>query len=58
MTQPYQIKIGGMIFRRSDSAWIPPEPNNADYREYQTWLDEDHIPDYETASPDIGSPDV
>lgn len=57
MSAEYEVKPSGMIFRRRDGAWIPPEPANADYREYQAWLAAGNTPDVpDTGSPSGGSP--
>lgn len=35
----YQIHTGfDGVRRTSDSAWIPRDPRNADWQEYQRWL--------------------
>jgi hypothetical protein len=44
----YEIKISGMIYRRRDGAWIPPEPANADYKEYLEWVAAGNMADQET----------
>jgi hypothetical protein len=34
----YQLLQSGGIHRLSDNAFIPPDPANTDYAEYQQWL--------------------
>jgi len=41
----YKLHSTGQIIRLSDGAWIPPDPGNADYRDYQTWVEEGGVPD-------------
>lgn len=33
-----------VIYRVSDNMWIPADPQNRDYREYQDWLNEGNSP--------------
>ena len=49
---PYELKANGMIYRRSDGAWIPTDTGNADYVEYLAWVAAGNEPD----TPDGGSP--
>lgn len=48
MSSDYEIRLNGMIFRRSDGAWIPPDPGNTDYREYLEWVAAGNVADVET----------
>lgn len=32
------------ILRMSDNAWIPNNPDNSDWQEYQKWLEEGNTP--------------
>ena len=41
----YQLQANGYVVRRRDGAWIPPEPANADWRDYQEWLAAGNQPD-------------
>ena len=34
----YQLTTSGTILRLKDEAFIPPDPANTDYAEYQQWL--------------------
>ena len=34
-----------LIFRESDSAWIPFDPDNADYQEYLRWAEAGDAPE-------------
>ena len=35
----------GPVLRIADQAWIPADPANRDWQDYQTWLDQGHLPD-------------
>ena len=39
------IKNSDVIFRTTDSAWIPLDPKNTDYQVYLAWLDEGNTPE-------------
>ena len=41
----YQLTIGTSIKRLSDSAFIPNDPGNTDYREYLDWLAAGNTPE-------------
>ena len=41
----YQRTTGTSIIRLSDGAFIPPDPGNTDYRNYQAWLEAGNTPD-------------
>jgi hypothetical protein len=41
----YQLTTGTSIKRLSDGAFIPNDPGNRDYREYQAWLDAGNTPE-------------
>lgn len=41
----YAQTAASAIVRRDDGAWIPNDPKNPDYREYQSWLDAGGVPD-------------
>lgn len=52
MTQPYQQTVNpitgalaGGVLRRADNAYIPDDPSNADWGDYQAWLAEGNVPD-------------
>ena len=47
----YQLTTGDTILRLSDNAFIPADPSNRDYREYQAWLAEGNTPDPAPAPP-------
>jgi hypothetical protein len=34
----YKLTSGNSVQRLSDGAWIPPDPDNLDYADYQRWL--------------------
>lgn len=40
----YKLNKTGFITRLSDSASIPPDPDNSDYAEYLHWLSEGNTP--------------
>jgi hypothetical protein len=35
----------GSVLRTADQAWIPADPANRDYAEYQEWLAKGNVPD-------------
>jgi len=41
----YQLAQGDTILRTSDGAYIPPDPGNTDYRNYQAWLKAGNTPE-------------
>lgn len=41
----YKLTNTEMIVRLSDSAYIPPDEGNADYRAYLAWCGEDNLPE-------------
>lgn len=41
----YQLTSGDCIKRLADNAFIPPDPANVDFAQYQAWLDEDNTPE-------------
>jgi hypothetical protein len=41
----YKLYSDGRIVRNSDGAWIPSDPGNADFREYQAWVAEGNTPE-------------
>jgi hypothetical protein len=41
----YQLTQGDTILRIADDAFIPPDPENLDYQEYQDWLAAGNTPD-------------
>jgi hypothetical protein len=41
----YQLTATNMILRTADGAYIPPDPANRDYAEYQKWLEGGGVPD-------------
>jgi hypothetical protein len=47
----YQLTQGNTILRTTDGAFIPPDPANTDYAEYQAWLAEGNTPDPAPAPP-------
>lgn len=40
----YQLISEETILRVADGAWIPVEPENADYRAFLEWLEEGNVP--------------
>jgi hypothetical protein len=36
----YEVLEGGTIYREADMAYIPPDPDNADYQNYLTWMEQ------------------
>lgn len=51
MTAAYQLGAGGSVQRTSDGVWIPPDPRNRDWQDYQTWLSVPNTPDPAPAAP-------
>lgn len=41
----YQLTTTDMVLRLSDSAHIPPDPDNRDYAEYLDWLEAGNTPE-------------
>jgi hypothetical protein len=41
----YQLTTGTSIKRLSDGAFIPPDPGNRDFVEYQAWLANGNTPE-------------
>lgn len=41
----YQLTTGDTILRLADNAWIPSDPANCDYREYQAWVADGNTPE-------------
>ncbi len=49
----YKLSQNGQsVQRQSDKAFIPSDPANTDYAEYQAWLAEGNTPDAADAAPD------
>jgi hypothetical protein len=40
----YQLTLADSILHIADNAWIPPDPNNRDYREYLKWIEAGNQP--------------
>jgi hypothetical protein len=47
----YQLTTSNSIKRLSDGAFIPNDPGNRDYREYQAWLEAGNTPEPAPAPP-------
>jgi len=47
----YQLTTGTSIIRLYDGAFIPSDPGNRDYREYQAWLEAGNTPEPAPAPP-------
>lgn len=45
MYQIYSEDHVQMIYRPSDSAWIPVDPANTDYQQYLEWVAEGNTPE-------------
>lgn len=41
----YQLAENGGVKRRADGAYIPPDPDNRDWRNYEEWLAAGNTPD-------------
>jgi hypothetical protein len=41
----YRLTETTMVVRNADEAWIPDDPENRDWIEYQNWLAEGNTPD-------------
>lgn len=41
----YKLQANGCVVRQSDGAWIPPEIANADWKDFQAWLEAGNTPD-------------
>ena len=52
----YQLTTGDCIKRLADDAFIPPDPANTDYAEYQQWLAVGNTPDPAPAPPVVTPP--
>jgi len=52
----YQLTSGDTIHRLADNAFIPPDPANIDYAEYQQWLAAGNTPDPAPAPPTPPAP--
>ena len=39
------VESSEMIYRKSDGAFIPPDTENRDYKEYLEWVDEENTAD-------------
>ena len=46
----YRLTTNG-VQRLTDGAWIPADPKNRDWREYQKWLSAGNIPEPDSPSP-------
>lgn len=44
MTEAYKIIPHGGVQRLSDGAFIPEDERNADWRDYQAWLEKGGVP--------------
>jgi len=47
----YQLTTTDTILRIADNAFIPPDPDNTDYREYLAWVEAGNTPDPYVAPP-------
>ena len=52
----YQLTTGDTILRLADNAFIPSDPANTDYAEYQQWLAAGNTPDPAPAPPEPPEP--
>jgi len=52
----YQLTTDSGIKRLTDNAFIPPDPANIDYAEYQQWLAAGNTPDPAPAPPVVTPP--
>jgi hypothetical protein len=48
----YQLTATDSIIRTEDGAWIPNDPANRDYQEYEVWLHAGGVPDPYVPPPD------
>ncbi len=44
MAETYKLLLTGGVIRQSDSALIPNDPNNTDWKSYQDWLGQGNTP--------------
>jgi len=51
----YQLTQSDTILRLADNAFIPQDPANIDYKEYQDWLAEGNTPE---PAPELPTPPV
>ena len=47
----FQLTNGDTILRLADNAFIPPDPANADYQQYQAWVAAGNTPEPAPAPP-------
>jgi len=49
----YQLTATDSVIRTADGAFIPNDPANRDYVEYQAWLEDGGVPDPYVAPPPV-----